>query len=75
MATVLTAARRWINREFTSKKATATLTRTDIEAAVTVADQWITDNTASFKAVLPEPFKSIATNDQKLKLLLEVLNG
>lgn len=49
-----------------------TLTRPDLQAAISAADTWATNNSASFNQALPEPFKSTATAAQKAALLAYV---
>lgn len=46
-----------------------TSSRADVQAAVAAADQWCTDNAASFNLALPQPFRGQATNAQKAAVL------
>jgi hypothetical protein len=48
-------------------------TKSDLQAAVAAADQWVEDNTASYNTALPQPFRSSATTDQKAWVLAYVL--
>lgn len=47
----------------------ATMTKQDLIAAAAAADQWATDNAASYNAALPAPFRTTATAAQKAALL------
>ncbi len=66
-------ARKFASREFNDLAKTANMHLDDLKAAADVADQWADNNAASFNAALPEPFKSIATADQKTVLLAYVI--
>ena len=47
--------------------------KTALRAAVDAVDKWVSDNTASFVASLPEPFKTNSTANQKSLLLVAVI--
>ncbi len=64
--------REWAKREFVEKRMTATLNTNDIKPAIDATDIWIENNQASFNAVLPEPFKSTATAEQKTLMFVYV---
>lgn len=49
-----------------------TFNKTDLSAAVTNVDAWLTSNQAAAVAQLPEPFKSTSSAQQKLLLLAYV---
>jgi hypothetical protein len=46
----------------------------DLRAAVNAVDDWIDANQASYNSALPDPFKSVATKQQKARLLKWVVN-
>lgn len=50
----------------------AGFTRPDVQAAIAAADQWCTDNAASFNSALPVNFRTKATTAQKAALLASV---
>ena len=56
------------------RESTGTLLKTDLRAAYNAADQWASDNAASFNTALPQPFRGAATATQKARLLAAVLN-
>jgi hypothetical protein len=62
-------AAQWMRENITS----CSFTKTDLQAAVAAADQWVEDNTASYNTALPQPFRSSATADQKAWVLAYVL--
>ena len=45
----------------------------DLRAAIDAADQWVSDNQASFNTALPEPFKSTGSTSQKALVLQFVI--
>lgn len=47
--------------------------KTALAAAVASADQWVEDNTASFVAALPQPFRGASNAAQKTAILVYVL--
>lgn len=66
----LTAAQRDAAvRELVDLVGPITAARADVQAAVAAADQWVSDNAASFNAALPAAFRTTATNAQKAALL------
>lgn len=65
--------RRWVSKVFVEGEVTATMDTEAIKDAFAIVDQWVDDNQASFNNVLPEPFKSVATPEQKAMLLCYVV--
>lgn len=59
----------WSNRLETI----AGITKTDLQAAVTAADDWADANAASFNSALPATFRNNATSGQKALLLAVVV--
>lgn len=49
------------------------VTKGDLRAAVNAADQWVSDNAASFNSALPLPARTALTASQKARLLLMVI--
>lgn len=47
--------------------------KADVLAAINAADQWASDNAASFNTALPTAFKNNATAPQKARLLRWVI--
>lgn len=47
--------------------------KADLTAALAATDQWIDDNSASFVAALPQPFRGVSTATQKTMLFVYVL--
>lgn len=47
--------------------------KTALKAAVDAADQWASDNAASYNSALPTTFRNNATNAQKAMLLMLVI--
>lgn len=45
------------------------LSKQDLRAAVDAADQWCSDNAASFNSALPQPTRGVLTTVQKARLL------
>ena len=66
------AARAWVKRAFVEAGATANMGHDVVKAAADATDTWIDDNQSSFNSVLPEPFKSTATLEQKTLLFCYV---
>lgn len=56
-------------------EALGTMTKADVRAAIDAADQWISDNQASFKTALPAAFAANATNAQKIELFMLIADG
>ncbi len=54
------------------REVTAAFGSQDLRAAVNALDVYLEDNAAAINAVLPQPFKSEATNAQKALLLMRV---
>lgn len=52
---------------------TTAFTKDELRAAVNAADQWASDNAASYNAALPQPFRGTATASQKAVLLFSVI--
>jgi hypothetical protein len=46
-----------------------TMSKTELIAAVNAADQWCTDNAASYNLALPQPFRGASSTAQKAALL------
>lgn len=59
----------WSNRLETI----AGITKTDLQAAVTAADDWADANAASYNSALPATFRTNATTAQKAVLLAVVV--
>lgn len=51
----------------------SSLTKAQLKAAFDAADQWASDNAASFNAALPAAVRSNLTAAQKVRLLRDVL--
>jgi len=49
------------------------ITKADLLAAVDAADQWASDNAASFNAALPLPARTVLTAPLKARLLAGVI--
>ena len=49
------------------------ITKPDLRAAVNAADDWVDAQTTLYNAVLPNPFKSLATAEEKAMLLMYVV--
>lgn len=49
------------------------LTKVQLQAAVDAADQWVSDNAASFNSALPVAARSALTASQKSALLMYIL--
>lgn len=49
------------------------IVKTDLRAAVNDADQWASDNAASYNAALPLPARTSLTTSQKAFILVKVL--
>ena len=47
--------------------------KADLLAAVSASDDWAESNTVSYNSALPQPFRGIATPDQKSGLLEHVI--
>lgn len=47
--------------------------KADLRAAIDALDQWVSDNTASFNAALPQPARSQLTAGQKSRLLAAIV--
>lgn len=47
--------------------------KSDLRAAVNAADQWVSDNAASFNSALPATYRTNATSAQKALLLVWVV--
>ena len=66
--------REYVQDAFVSPKITANVNTTDIKAAATALDAFITNNFTAINNALPEPFKTLATSQQKLRLFKSVVN-
>ena len=53
--------------------AVGALVKSELRAAVDAADQWCSDNQASYLAALPSAFTTPSTADQDAKVLVDVL--
>jgi len=51
----------------------ATITKADLRDAVDAADQWVSDNAASYNTALPDAARTNLTADQKSRLLTFVV--
>lgn len=49
------------------------ITKAQLRAALDAADQWASDNAASFNAELPQPARTVLTAAQKARLLAWVI--
>lgn len=49
------------------------ITKADLRAALDAADQWASDNAASFNSALPLPARTVLTPAQKARLLAWVI--
>lgn len=52
---------------------TSATTRNEVLSAASAADQWLTDNQASYNAALPQPFRTWATPRQKAAVLHHIM--
>lgn len=48
--------------------------KADLRAAIDAADQWVSDNAASFNTALPQPARGQLTAAQKSRLLVAVVS-
>ena len=53
---------------------TTGFTKQELRAALNAADQWVSDNQASYVAALPQPFRGQSTTSQKARLLTFVIS-
>ena len=60
-------------RALSEERIPAGYIRDDLRAAVDATDQWIEDNQASFNAALPQPFRGVASQQEKALILLYVV--
>lgn len=65
-------ALQWMRDASTAQEPCA-FTKPNLQAAVNAVDQWVEDNTTSFNAALPLPFRTAATAAQKTAVLAYVL--
>lgn len=56
-----------------SREVLSSLTKAQLKAAFDAADQWASDNAASFNAALPAAARNNLTASQKSRLLRDVL--
>lgn len=49
------------------------VTKQDLRAALNAADQWVSDNAASFNTAIPQPARGALTAGQKARLLMFVV--
>ena len=49
------------------------ITKADLRAAINAADQWASDNAASYNTALPQPARAELTAAQKARLLAWVI--
>ena len=60
-------------RDISNNREGAAFLKADLRAAVNAADQWVSDNGASYNSALPVAFRTGATAAQKARLLAWVL--
>lgn len=51
------------------------LTKAELRAAIDAADQWASDNAASYNTALPQPARSVLTAAQKANILAFVVRA
>ena len=78
MATMPDADRREVNeslmRDFSAdREVLGALAKSELRAAVNAADQWASDNAASYNSALPLPARTALTAAQKARLLTAVI--
>lgn len=77
MATMTTGQRAqvWADlmTEISRNREGAALVKADLRAAIDAADQWASDNAASFNTALPIAARNALTGGQKARLLSAVL--
>lgn len=56
-----------------TREAFVALTKAQLQAAVNVIDQWVSDNAAAFNAAIPVAARTALTAAQKARLLRDVL--
>lgn len=61
-------------RSISGDKEPISITKTDLRAALNAVDQWVSDNSASFNAAIPQPARNQLTASQKARLLLYVVS-
>jgi hypothetical protein len=49
------------------------ITKADLRAAVDAADQWVSDNAASYNNAIPQPARGVLTSSQKARLIAVVI--
>ena len=59
--------------ELSTKRIESGFTKPELKAAVDAADQWVSDNQASFNTALPTEFKTSGTAEQKAMLLMYII--
>lgn len=60
-------------REMSDERETVTIVKPDLRAALDAADQWVSDNAASFNTALPVAARNGLTATQKARLLVWVV--
>jgi hypothetical protein len=55
------------------RETVTTVTKSDLQAAVNAADDWVDANAASFNTALPATFRANASTSQKSLLLVAVV--
>lgn len=55
------------------RETVASITKTDLKAAVDAADAWVDANAAAYNTALPATFRTNATSSQKSLLLVAVV--
>lgn len=60
-------------REISTEHEATGVLKADLRAAINAADQWVSDNAASYNTALPVAFRNGATATQKARLLAWVL--
>lgn len=60
-------------RQVSNDLETLGVSKAELRAALDAADQWASDNAASFNTALPQPARSVLTASQKARLLTFVV--
>lgn len=60
-------------RRFLRRRRPPDVAKADVIAAAQAMDEWLDANAASFNSALADPFKGVATTQQKYLLLLYIL--
>ncbi len=60
--------------DISNRREAVNVNKPQLRAAVDAIDTWISDNTASFKAAIPEPAKTELSNKYKVELFMRIAN-